>query len=270
MDTIQTDVSDHALTTAIRANLCAFFRYMGGSFPENYIENQKYARWHLPVAHPWFNGVLCSSLPEESDSCFIEDSIQYFRARNVRSFTWWMEPHLKCQDGEALLSPHGFRFFNDTPGMALDLQRMVRPAQEVEDLEVREVTDDASLRAWAHVFTTGYGLPAVWEPSVYDLEIRLGFNLPIRSFLGYWNGEPAATSTLFLGAGVAGIYNVATLPGARGKGIGGAMTHRPLLDARGMGYRIGILQSSEMGFGVYQKLGFRHLCQIEHFHLAFP
>jgi predicted GNAT family acetyltransferase len=59
---------------------------------------------------------------------------------------------------------------------------------------------------------------------------------------------------------------VATLPEARGKGIGAVLTLGPLLDAREMGYRIGILQSSEMGFNVYKKLGFRHLCQIEYFH----
>jgi len=42
---------------------------------------------------------------------------------------------------------------------------------------------------------------------------------------------------------------------------------RPLLEAREMGYRVGVLQSSEMGFGIYKRLGFRHLCQIESFHL---
>jgi predicted GNAT family acetyltransferase len=268
MDMIQTDVSDHALITAIRANMCAFFRYLGGSFPEDYFEDEKFARWHLPVAHPWFNGVLCSQLPENSDTAFIEDSIQYFRAQNVSSFTWWMEPHLKCADWEPILSPYGFGLSKDTPGMAVDIQPMDEPAQVLNGLEIREVVDAASLRIWAHIFTAGYGLPAKWESSVHGLEQRLGLDLPIRNFLAYWNGEPAATSTLFLGAGVAGIYNVATMPGARGQGIGGAMTLRPLQEAREMGYRIGILQSSDMGFNVYQKLGFRHLCQIEYFHLT--
>jgi hypothetical protein len=41
-----------------------------------------------------------------------------------------------------------------------------------------------------------------------------------------------------------------------------------LLDAREKGYRVGVLQSSDMGFNVYKKLGFRHLCQIENFYLS--
>jgi ribosomal protein S18 acetylase RimI-like enzyme len=80
------------------------------------------------------------------------------------------------------------------------------------------------------------------------------------------HGKPVATSTLFYGGGAAGIYDVATLPELRGKGLGAALTLQPLLDARSQGYRIGVLQSSEMGFNVYKKLGFRHLCQIENFY----
>jgi predicted acetyltransferase len=69
----------------------------------------------------------------------------------------------------------------------------------------------------------------------------------------------------FQGAGVAGIYWVATVPEARQRGLGTAITLVPLLEARDMGYTTGILHASEMGYGVYQRIGFQELCMMNHF-----
>jgi ribosomal protein S18 acetylase RimI-like enzyme len=150
--------------------------------------------------------------------------------------------------------------------MAADLETLNEPTQTVDGLEVWVVTDEEMLRTWAHAFTLGYGLPPDWESSVYDLQKILGFGFPVRNYLGYLHGKPVATSSVFFGGGVAGIYSVSTVPGARRKGIGAALTLRPLHNAREMGYRIGVLQSSDMGFNIYQRLGFKHLCQIENFY----
>ena len=268
MDHIQTDQSDEALVTAIRANLCDFFRHLSRSSPHEHFENGKFTRWQMPIQHPWFNGVLSSQSPEEGDAAFIEETIQSFRTKAVGSFTWWMEPHLKPSDWESVLSKYGFGFSNDTPGMVAELQALNEPIQTVDRLEVRPVADEESLRTWAHLFTLGYDLPPDWEASVYNLQLQLGLEYPLRNYLGYSKGEPVATSCLFFGGGVAGVYSVSTLPVARGKGFGAAMTFNPLHHAREMGYRIGVLQSSEMGFNVYKRLGFRHLCQIENFYLV--
>jgi ribosomal protein S18 acetylase RimI-like enzyme len=76
-------------------------------------------------------------------------------------------------------------------------------------------------------------------------------------FVGYLNKEPVATNLLFNGAGVASIYAIATVPSARGKGIGAAITLKPLLEAREQGYQYAVLFSTEMGIHVYKRIGFR-------------
>jgi GNAT superfamily N-acetyltransferase len=124
-------------------------------------------------------------------------------------------------------------------------------------LMIEHVRDTKALEAWIHASFTGFGFPGADTGSGFGLFAGLGFDLPLRSYLGTLDGEPVAASQLFLGAGVAGIYIVATIPVARGQGIGTALTLAPLRDARAMGFRVGILHASPMGLGIYRRLGFR-------------
>jgi len=268
MSYIQTDVSDQALVTTIRANLCDFFKLLSQNSPAEQPANRAFARWYSPLQHPWFSGVLSSNPFAAQDDAFIAATIQHFRTQGVHAFTWWLEPHLKPADWEPALSKHGFGFSDDTPGMAADLRALNASIATMDGLEIRAVADAESLRTWAKIFTAGYGLPPDWEDSVFTEWHKLGLEFPLKNYLGYLNDEPVSTACLFYGGGAAGIYSVSTLPKARGKGIGAAVTLQLLLEAREKGYRIGVLQSSAMGFNVYKKLGFRHLCQIENFYLS--
>ena len=268
MQDIQTDVSAKALITAIRANMCDFFRHVSRSDPAQHFENGQFTRWYTPFPHPWFNGVLSSDLPTASLDSFVTESIGYFRAQGVHTFTWWMEPQLNRSDWQGVLSKHGFGFSNDTPGMAIDLHTLSDSIPPADGCEIRRVEDEESLQTWANASTKGFGFPPAWESISFNLWTQLGLDLPMRNYVAFLNGKPVSTATVFHGGGAAGIYCVSTLPEARGRGIGAAITLQPLLEAREMGYRIGVLQSSEMGFHVYRKLGFRHLCQIENFYLS--
>ena len=263
---IQTDVSKEGLLHATRANICDLFRHMSISNKPEHFEKAGLTRWHSVVPHPWFNGLIANEQPTPESEAVLVESIQYFKEKKVSSCTFWVDPGIQISEWAAVMSGHGFGFAQDTPGMAVDLNDLNTSIPSVDGLEIRAVEDNETSKIWANVFTIGYGLPSAWEPMIFETWNSLGLGLPMRNYIGYLNGKPVATSCLFLGGGAAGIYSVSTLPEARGKGFGAALTLQPLLDARNMGYRIGTLQSSEMGYKIYQKLGFRHLCQIEYFH----
>jgi ribosomal protein S18 acetylase RimI-like enzyme len=107
---------------------------------------------------------------------------------------------------------------------------------------------------YLETYQTPEWAPQAWVDATLHVGIRMA---PWQIFVGYLESEPVATHILFNGASVAGVYAVATIPAAQRQGIGAAITLKPLLDAREMGYRYAVLFSTEAGLRVYQRIGFR-------------
>jgi GNAT superfamily N-acetyltransferase len=85
----------------------------------------------------------------------------------------------------------------------------------------------------------------------------VGHDVPLYHLLGRLDGRPVATATFLLAAGIVGIYDVSTVPDARRRGIGTAMTVAALQAGRAAGYEVAFLQPSPMGRNLYERLGFR-------------
>jgi GNAT superfamily N-acetyltransferase len=268
MSDILTDFSQPALIHAVKANLLEAFHYLRQAAQTAFTADEKFTRWHTRVPHPWFNGVSAAQPPAPEDEAFIEDTIAYFRSCGVSPFTWWIAPAVPFGPWQEVLCRHGFHVDHDTPGMALDLERLPPDWPAPPTLKIVPVDNLDQLKTWTQTFIAGYELPLAWAADFYDLAAGQGLDWPLRHYLGYLDGEPAAASTLFLGAGVAGAYDVATVPHARGRGLGTALTCVPLTEARALGYRVGVLQSSEMGYPIYQRLGFQKVGDMDHFYRA--
>jgi GNAT superfamily N-acetyltransferase len=186
-----------------------------------------------------------------------------FRSKKLPMF-WWTGPATRPPGLGLLLEAHGLKHAEDFPGMAMSLGQLKDAPSGPAGLSIQRVLDLVSLQRWGDVAVKSFGLPDfVAEPGV-DVFRSAGLEAasPLRCYLGILNGEAVAASTMFLGAGVAGIYNVGTLPAARRRGIGAAMTRVPLLEARERGHRVAILHASALGKPVYEALGFREYCTL--------
>ena len=265
-DPILTDLSTPSLVRAIKDNLYGYFHGLGRSEITEMDEGPGWLRWCTPISHSWFNGVICSRPPVEGDAALVESTLAFFHSRGTPAITWWFSPGQPPAEWAPYLQAHGFRFENNTPGMALALDILPANQRLPAGLEIVRVEDSSALETWVDVFAEGYPIPAEIKPHLLTLLAELGLELPTSHYLGLLDSHPVATSNMFLGAGVAGVMFVATLPAARGRGVGAAMTLRPLYDARQLGYQAGILQSSQMGYPIYRRMGFQHLTAMEHFY----
>ena len=64
------------------------------------------------------------------------------------------------------------------------------------------------------------------------------------------------------GAGVGGIYNVEVREKFRRRGLGSALLHAALSQARDIGLRIAVLGATGMGHALYSRFNFREVCKL--------
>ena len=258
MRDILSDFSNRELVkTTIRANW-ENYHYCLGRSPSVELSIGKYLTWLITgMPDHFMNLVVCTELPTQGAEDLIEDSLAHFKAKKTRRLSWLAEPGVPAQEIKKHLMMRGFTFHESYAAeMAADLTKLPGEIPMPSGLNIICVEDMAALEKWIKVASKGFGIPSRVEPIWCEFFAETVFIPPFRTYLALLDGMPVATSQLFTSAAVAGIYNVTCLPEFRGQGIGAAITMAPLKDAFELGYRVGILQASKMGYKVYQRLGF--------------
>lgn len=155
----------------------------------------------------------------------------------------------------------GLRYTDSIPGMAL---APLRPGGRETDLDIRPVEDDATFAHFVAVIAASFGFAD--EAAARMLPPSTRSTPGTFWYVGYAEGEPVAASQLMLLDGdAAGVNFIGTLEGHRGRGYGEAVTQRVVDKAAEEGRSIAVLQASEMGRPVYERMGFRTVAQYKTF-----
>jgi predicted GNAT family acetyltransferase len=237
----------------------AYVRVGGGQGHEG-----RHLTWvESPVPLGAFNGVLATALADGEADAAIAAITARFRARRTPMY-WWATPSTRPRDLAQRLIAHGLAFAGTDVGMAAVLDGIeARPPPP--GVTIERVRDAATMRAWLHAFGQGFGLTDT------VLEVYSGVvtgappdRHPAGSFyLARLDSEPVGTAGLFRDAGVANVVQVCTVPSARRRGIGDAVTRAALEDARAAGYRVAVLRASESGAPLYARMGFARYCTLD-------
>jgi ribosomal protein S18 acetylase RimI-like enzyme len=134
-------------------------------------------------------------------------------------------------------------------------------------LIVQLVEDEGRHAEWMSVMTGGFDLEDPVTFTIDQTAKAVGFDPDGRwlRFVGTVDGRAVSTSGLMLFGGLAGIYNVATLREDRRRGYGTALTRAAVAHARDLGYRVAVLGASDLGRGVYERMGFRDVCVVRQY-----
>lgn len=259
MEDLVVDFSDHSSVKASIKTNWENYHYCLGRAPSVELSVGKYLTWLItPMPDHFMNLVVCTDLPEEGMEALIDAALTHFRKLNIKKLSWLAEDGIPAAEMKKHLTARGLTFRESfATEMAMDLNVLPQERHMIDGLEIVLVDDEKLLRQWIHVASIGFGVPAGAVDVWFEFFNYAACSSPFQTYLALLNGHPVGTSQQFTSAGVAGIYNVTTLPEVRGRGIGAAITMAPLLAAHRMGFRVGILQASSMGYKVYQRLGFQ-------------
>jgi GNAT superfamily N-acetyltransferase len=274
--TILKNATDEQLGLAVFENLYDLFRAMADTLPDSQLVEQEGFSRHLTFpTNPMFKGVWNTHLSEQGADSAIDGTIAWFKEQNAPYFFWWTGGNTSPSDLESRLAQRGMISMAEqtrelaqgilsteqgSPCMVAELSKMNEALlqQTPHGFVIREITSEAELYDFKKVFVETYEIPEWAGQAWVDSTLTIGIGkTPWKIFVGYLDDRPVATNMLFNGGGVASVYAVATVPSARGKGIGAAITLKRLLDAREEGYIYAVLFSTEMGKSVYQRIGFR-------------
>ena len=250
--------------SSVADNLRESFRVLAGSREQGELrELRGVSIASANVTFQMFNAAFLSG-PVDSQAD-LEQRINlaslHFNKR-AREWAYWV-----CEDfmdartrklSPSLFDRHGLRHSVDLPGMVAE--RLLPPVKPLPRLDIRRVEVGPVRDAFCNIGSVCFNVPLSWFSEVFAAA-------PVWSrfcaWVGYRNSEPVTSAAVVIGAGAAGVYNVATLPGRQHRGYGEAVMRHALAEVqREHGIERTILQSTPAGYHLYQRMGYKTVTRV--------
>jgi ribosomal protein S18 acetylase RimI-like enzyme len=143
---------------------------------------------------------------------------------------------------------------DELPLMVLEDSSQLGAMRTTDGLVIRELVP-AEAHLHAQAAAAGFEVPV--EPFIQLLTPAI-LELPgAHCYLGEVDDQPVTTGLGVTLGSYVGIFNIATPPAHRRRGYGTAVTARAVADGLAAGAEWAWLQASELGYPVYERLGFR-------------
>jgi ribosomal protein S18 acetylase RimI-like enzyme len=202
------------------------------------------------VAFAPFNATMVERLPADPAAALA--AARAAHAVTGLAFGLDLDPVLHAPVRDAAVDA-GLTVVESRPAMTLDVDQMVEPPAP-EGLWIRRVEDPAGLDAVADVDHASFGGDrALVRAFVGDGILA---DPSQRAYVATLDGQPVACAETASIGRTLGVFGVATIPEARRRGIGAAITAFAIRD-RASEADLAVLQASDLGSGVYERLGFR-------------
>ncbi|WCR58001.1 GNAT family N-acetyltransferase [Wolbachia endosymbiont of Ctenocephalides felis wCfeJ] len=175
-------------------------------------------------------------------------------------FAWWISPSTKSKALSRKLLEYGFITETEEHAMLCDLTSFESSNNQL--IRIGQVLNRDQLEHFIRVIE-------IYDETARNFYEKLTeplLNQQEKLFIGYENDIPVVIATLFIFCDTAGIFSLITEENKRGLGYGTQMMIHLMDVARKIGIKYATLSaSSDSGYRIYERLGFRTFGQFECF-----
>ncbi|WP_163381263.1 GNAT family N-acetyltransferase [Cyclobacterium sp. SYSU L10401] len=220
-------------------NLAALWK-TGGRLAGQYIEEPSY-RLSISGSGEWPNKLWFT---KPMDMQAIMDIQLQWNMDKLSLPVWGDDLHRQ----ELMLKAYGFEEKLTQVAMSMNLKDAPDHAERVI---IQKVTSKPLAEIWSQLFQEAFG----YEISADTVSRTMN---SIEYFIGKHDGVPVGTAVLFVDPnGIAGIHSMGIIPSQRRKGYAEELLIHMMNIARIKGVTNATLQASDMGKGLYFKIGFQ-------------
>ena len=181
----------------------------------------------------------------------------YFKEKTPRWSLWVCEDLLDQatrRRARQTLSDFGLRAISHPPGMIAPA--LLPPTGSLPLVDVQPVNDDVSRKRFSEITSICFEIPFAIAKAVYAHEGA--WHGDYRGFVGLADGRVVAICAIVAAADALGVYSLATHPMYRRMGYGEATMRGAVAEMqRQTGIERLVLQSTEAGYALYRRMGFR-------------
>jgi len=220
-------------------NLISLWQVAGlsmGSYSENdrfnYVINEN-SEWPNRL---WFD--------HDVDKVSLQSAKQFLSNNSFRpTIPYW---DVYNSNSDKLFESYNFIIKSKQVGMSMRLKNKFNFKKR---LTIELVSDKKEAQLWENIYPDAFGYKI-------SKEILLNTQDQIDYYLASINDEPIGTAIVYNTGNVSGIHGVGVIPSARRKGFADEIMKHVLNESINAGMKFSTLQASDMGKGIYLRLGY--------------
>lgn len=241
------------LIELLRQNYIAYFRLFGGQHGIRFHEDEEVA-WIIANGPPG-NHILRADFTAKGAEKRIDALLREI-AGQTGGIRWLLFPGDRPQNLGERLEQRGLTKGRGEQWMFGSVQKLSEQRAPTT-LQIEAVASRQALRAWWTASARGFGTTQRAAQAWFDAYRRHGFGADRYAvpYIAKVGRQCVASATLILDGGIAGIYDVSTIPSMRGQGYGSALVRNLMAEARQRGYVYAGLQTTD-AVPFYRRQGF--------------